>query len=172
MNAQCNFFASGPAEISGNILSTNTGDLGAANNPYRNLYLTGTGYVDKFSSRSIEATTGQITGLSVSNLYPVGQPNLGQPTQRWSNLYATGTGYIDRIETNSLYSNSGSFNYLGPTGKFFPPLLTFDQRTGYFTGYVTGAITAFDGSMVFQIGSSGEKLMIVQSGVWKTVTLS
>lgn len=166
------FFAIGPAEISGNILSVDTGNLGSPSQRYTNLFLTGTGNADTFSGRQLQGTTGQITGLSVSNLYPVSQPNLGHPNQQWADVYATGTGRMDRIETASQFTNSGVFNYLGPTGRFFPPLLTFEMRTGLYSGLLTNSITAYDGLMVFQIGASGEKLMIVQSGVWKTVTLS
>jgi len=154
-----------------NILPVSQPNLGSFAQPWGDLHVTGTGYMDLLSARIVAASTGQITGLSVSNLYPVGQPNLGQPAQRWNNLYATGTGYLDRVETKSEYSNSGVFNYLGPTGVFFPPLLTLQQRTGWFTGYSTTGITPYDGAMVYQT-NSGQKLMVVQSGIWKTATLT
>lgn len=171
MLGQSSFFAIGPVEVTGNTVSVNTGNLGSPSQKYTNLYLTGTGNADTFSSRQVEAATGQITGLSVNNLYPIGQPNLGHPTQRWNNLYATGTGYLDRVETKSQFTNSGVFDYLGPTGRFFPPLLTFEMRTGLFSGLATPEITPYDGLLVFQT-TSGQKLMTVQSGMWKTVTLS
>lgn len=153
MNAQATFFVSGPEFVSGNFFSTNTGDLGSFNQPFGNAYLTGTGYMDKLSTRSVEATTGQITGLSVSS------------------LYLTGTGYLNRTETQNSYCDSGVFNYLNPTGRFFPPLLTFEQRTGLYSGLGSPSGTPYDGLMVYQI-TSGQKLMIVQSGMWKTATLT
>ncbi len=145
------FFAAGPEYISGNIFSSTTGNLGSSTQPFSNLYLTGTGYADEFSARSSKATTGQITGLSVASLY-------------------LGSGYANRIESTSEYSNSGVFNYLGPTGRFFPPLLTFDQRISIWSGIVSPSGTIYDGMMCFQT-TSGQQLMIVQSGIWKTATL-
>lgn len=112
--------------------------------------------------------------------------NLGTPTNRYSNLYLTGTGFFDEtssrkasstsgdftnLSANNLISRSGVFDYLAPTGRFFPPLLTLEQRTGLFSGYLTTGITPFDGLLVYQI-NSGQKLMTVQSGIWKTVSLS
>ena len=152
MNGQPIFFAAGPQYISGNIFSSTTGNLGSSTQPFSNVYLTGTGYADEFSARSCRATTGQITGLSVGNLY-------------------LGSGYASRIESTSEYSNSGTFNYLAPTGRFFPPLLTFSQRTGLWSGIAVPSGTIYDGMMCFQT-TSGQQLMIVQSGVWKTVNLS
>lgn len=152
MNGQPIFFAAGPEYISGDIFSSTTGNLGSSMQPFSGLYLTGAGYADEFSARSSRATTGQITGLSVASLY-------------------LGSGYTNRIESTSEYSNSGVFNYLGPTGRFFPPLLTFDQRTGIWSGIASPSGTIYDGMMCFQT-TSGQQLMIVQSGVWKTATLS
>lgn len=125
------FFANGPEYISGDIYSYTTGNLGSSIQPFNDLRLTGSGYMDKLIARSISGTTAQIT---------------------------------------SITSNSGVFNYLAPTGIFFPPLLTFDQRTGYFSGYLTTGITPYDGMMCYQT-TSGQKLMVVQSGMWKTATL-
>ncbi len=171
MLGQPSFFAIGPVEVTGNTVSVNTGNLGSPSQKYTNLYLTGTGTADTFSSRQLQGATGQITGLSVANLYPVSQPNLGHPTQQWANLYATGTGYLSRIETTSQFTNSGVFDYLGPTGRFFPPLLSFEARTGIFSGYLTPIVSPYDGLLVFQT-TSGQKLMTVQSGMWKSVSLS
>ncbi len=117
MTGQLVFFASGPLEASGNMLSTNTGNLGSVAQPY-------------------------------------------------ANIYASGTGTI-----TNLTSNSGVFNYLKPTGKFFPPIVSPSMRTGLYSGLVSPAVTAFDGLMCFETGA-GQKLMIVQSGVWKTVTIT
>lgn len=152
MNAQSTFFVSGPEYVSGDFFSTNTGNLGASVRPFGSLYLTGTGSMDKLSARAVDAATGQITGLSVANLY-------------------LGTGYANRIQSTSEYSDSGVFNYLNPTGRFFPPLLTYDQRTGLWSGLASPTGTIYDGLMVYQT-TSGQKLMIVQSGMWKTATLT
>ena len=93
-----------------------------------------------------------------------------------SNFFIHGPAYIDNtgdfghINSNSLYSESGSFNYLGPTGLFFPPQMTFSMRTGLWSGISTPSGTHYDGLLVFQIGDSGQALMTVQSGVWKTLS--
>lgn len=171
MIGQSNFYATGPVEVAGNTVSTNTGNLGSPSQKYTNLYLTGTGSADAFSSRLIEGTTGQITGLSIENLYPVGQPNLGHQNQQWSNIYATGTGHMNRIETTSQFTNSGVFDYLGPTGRFFPPLLTYEARTELYSGFLTTGITPYDGLLVYQT-TSGQNLYVVQSGMWRTVNLT
>ncbi len=118
MISQLIFNASGPFEVSGNLLSTNTGNLGSASQPY-------------------------------------------------ANIYATGSGNV-----KNLYTDSGVFNYLNPTGRFFPPLVSFAQRMSLFTGFASPAVTSYDGLTCFQLGASGEKLMVVQSGQWKTVTLT
>ena len=172
MLGQSSFYATGPAEIRGDVFSVNTGDLGSNSQKYQNLYLTGTGNADAFSSRLAFSQEARITGLSVSNLYPVGQPNLGHANQRWNDLYATGVGYLDRIETKSQTTNSGVFDYLGPTGRFFPPILTFEQRTGIYAGSETPIDSAYDGMICYQYGASGAKFMAVQSGQWKTLALS
>lgn len=57
-------------------------------------------------------------------------------------------------------------------GFFYPPRLTFDQRTGYYTGLATPTGTPYDGFLCFQYGLSGQKFMAVQSGMWKVLTLS
>lgn len=147
-------------------------NLGESSLRWNNLYLNGDAFVNSVQATTlISSLSGTLTGLSVENLYPVSQPNLGHASQRWSNAYLTGTGYMDRIETKSQSTNSGVFNYLNPTGRFFPPLLTYEQRTGLFSGYATTGITPFDGLLVFQT-TSGQKLMTVQSGMWKTLNLS
>jgi len=117
-----------------------------------NLFLTGTGFAIEFSANKLLAQTGEIAGLS-------------------STTINAQTGNFYRIESQSQLTDSGVFNYLGPTGRFFPPLLTYEQRTGLFSGYVTTGITPFDGLLVYQM-TSGQKLMTVQSGIWKTVSLS
>ena len=116
MIGQTTFYTSGPEYVSGDIFSTNTGNLGSAVNPYGNIY--------------------------------------------------SNTGNISNVR-----SDSGVFNYLGPTGRFFPPLLTLGQRTGLWSGLASPSGTPYDGLMVYQI-NSGQNLMIVQSGMWKTVTLT
>mgnify|MGYP000867254833 CR=1 FL=1 len=63
---------------------------------------------------------------------------------------------------NNLYGLSG----------FYPPRMTFEQRTGYFSGLSTPTGTPFDGFLCYQIGNSGQNFMAVQSGMWKTLTLS
>jgi len=118
MTGQLVFFASGPLEASGNMLSTNTGNLGSVAQPY-------------------------------------------------ANIYASGTGTITNIS-----SNSGTFNYLGPTGRFFPPILSPSMRTSIFSGYGSPAISSYDGLMCFETGGGFQRLMVVQSGVWKTVTIT
>lgn len=55
-------------------------------------------------------------------------------------------------------------------GSFYPPRLSLEQRTGYFSGLATTGITPFDGVMVFQTGS-GQSLFVVQSGMWKRASL-
>lgn len=56
-------------------------------------------------------------------------------------------------------------------GYFYPPRLSLEQRTGYFTGFLTTGITPFDGVMVFQTGNN-QALFVVHSGMWKMVSFS
>lgn len=151
-----------------NLYPVGQPDLGHNTQRWNNLYLTGEAIADEFSSRELNASVGQITGLSVSELYPVGQPDLGHANQRWNDLYATGVGYLDRIETESQNTNSGVFNYLGPTGRFFPPILTEAQRTGLYSGYLTTGVSPFDGLMVYQ--KPDQNLYVVKSGMWISLT--
>ena len=109
--------------------------------------------------QSVFFTNGpsQVSGDSVS----VNSGNLGSLAQPYTNLYLAG----------SIFSESGVFKSLTPTGMFFPPLLTNTQRTGLFSGYASPLSSVYDGLTVFQI-SPNQQLMIVQSGMWKTVQLS
>ena len=56
-------------------------------------------------------------------------------------------------------------------GSFYPPRLSLEQRTGQYSGLLTNSVTPFDGAMVFQTGDS-QGLFVVQSGMWKTVSLT
>mgnify|MGYP005608894885 CR=1 FL=1 len=56
-------------------------------------------------------------------------------------------------------------------GYFYPPQLSFEQRTGLFSGFMTTGITPFDGLMVWQSGNSDQALFVVQSGMWKRASL-
>jgi hypothetical protein len=55
-------------------------------------------------------------------------------------------------------------------GSFYPPRLSLQERTGFFSGLSTTGMTSFDGAMVFQTGS-GQALFVVQSGMWKQASL-
>lgn len=109
MLAQSVFYTSGPLEVSGNSLSTSTGNLGSAANKYSNLFLTGTGFADEFSARKASYLTGEITGLSISNLYPRGTPDLGHATMPWKDLYLSGTGSAYKFDSVNMAAQSGEF---------------------------------------------------------------
>lgn len=180
MIGQPNFNAKGPAEFSGSIFSSSSGNLGSSSKMFSNLYLTGTGYMDKLTSRETYSLTGYSQQQSIEQLYPIGQPNLGHANQRWANLYATGTGYFDKVDSRQISTQtvtstseiceSGVFNYLGPTGRFFPPQMTQLQRTGLWSGYATTGLSSYDGIMVFQIPD--QNFYVVRSGQWKVINLS
>ncbi len=68
-----------------------------------------------------------------------------------------------------IVSNSGVLDYLAATGQFFPPILTAAQRTGLYTGLATTGVSQYDGLMVFQ--KPEQDLYVVQSGVWKKISL-
>jgi hypothetical protein len=74
--------------------------------------------------------------------------------------------------TPVIYATTGAAQNLSALQTFFPPLLSFEARTGIFTGYLTTGLSPYDGLTVFQTGVSGQKLMVVQSGMWKTVQFS
>lgn len=76
-----------------------------------------------------------------------------------TNFYAVGP----------IVSNSGVLNYLAATGRFFPPILTAAQRTGIYTGLATTGVSQYDGLIVFQ--KPEQDLYVVQSGVWKKISL-
>ncbi len=142
MLGQIVFFASGPAEISGNILSTNTGNLGSSQNRYSNLYLTGTGFADEFSARKTSASTGEITSLSIYNLYPIGQPDLGHNSLRWRHLYITGTGYMDKLSAREISAQTGSIDSLSVGTGYFDKVSVreISAQTGEITGLSVGNI--------------------------------
>ena len=58
-----------------------------------------------------------------------------------------------------------------PYGYFYPPRISFEERTGLFSGLATTGVTEYDGLTCFQTGSSGQALFIVQSGMWKEANL-
>lgn len=151
MLGQPSFFAIGPAEISGNTVSVNTGNLGSASQRYTNLFLTGTGSADTFSSRQLLGTTGQITGLSVSNLYPVGQPNLGHPTQKWTNSYLTGTGYAYSQEVIYNGQSEEVITRAEVTGRFVAKYLLSDHPVRFATGLVTGTTVSLGANKTYRL---------------------
>lgn len=156
MIGQTVFFASGPVEVSGNTLSTNTGNLGTPSSKYSNLYLTGTGFADEFSARKTSLITGEITGLSVSNLYPIGQPDLGHLNLRWRNTYTTGTGYFDRLITREISAQTGqitglSVSNLYPVGQ--PNLGHPSQKWN--NSYLTGTGYSYSQEVIYN-GQSEE----------------
>lgn len=92
-------------------------------------------------------------------------------------LHVTGTitGDVAQFDfirggTVDFQGGTGQFNQVVVTERFFPPKLSFEQRTGIWSGVLTPEVTEFDGLMVYQT-TNGQKLMIVQSGVWKDVNL-
>ena len=56
-------------------------------------------------------------------------------------------------------------------GGFYPPRLSFQERTGLFSGLSTTGLTQYDGFTCFQTGISGQALFVVQSGMWKRASL-
>jgi hypothetical protein len=51
-----------------------------------------------------------------------------------------------------------------------PPALNFEDRTGlYFSGLSSPQDNSRDGSLIYQTGSSGQDLYLVQSGQWKKI---
>lgn len=56
-------------------------------------------------------------------------------------------------------------------GYFYPPRLSFQERTGLFTGLASTGLTPFDGFLCFQTGLSGQNFYAVHSGMWKKISL-
>jgi hypothetical protein len=150
MIGQPSFNVKGSLRTSGSIFSSSLGDLGASNERYGDLYLTGTGYFDEVSARNFSSQTATIQTLT-------------------SPQVSAGTGSFYNLQTESQICESGVFNYLNPTGRFFPPILTFSQRTGIYTGSLVAVDSPYDGLMVYQ--NPDQSLYIVQSGMWKKVNL-
>ena len=61
---------------------------------------------------------------------------------------------------------------ISATEYLFPPLLSFQERIGLWSGFSTPQVSLYDGLIVFQTGLSGQNFMGVQSGMWKTFSLS
>lgn len=167
---QPTFYIKGPVEITGNLLSHSNGNIGSESQKWANGFFSATVTGNNSEFYSYAGETGYINQLSVENFYPVGEPDLGHENQRWNNLYLTGDIFADEIECQTITGNSAFFSGLQLSHIFIPPKLTFEQRTGIWSGVLTPEATPYDGLVVYQM-TSGQQLMVVQSGVWKTFSL-
>ena len=55
-------------------------------------------------------------------------------------------------------------------GYFYPPRVSYSERTGLYSGLLTTGLTEYDGLTCFQTGS-GQALFVVQSGIWRQASL-
>ena len=52
-----------------------------------------------------------------------------------------------------------------------PPILSIEDRTGlFYSGNASPQNTTFDGGLIYQTGTSGQKLLLLQSGQWKEIS--
>lgn len=108
MIGQSNFYATGPVEVAGNTLSTNTGDLGTSSSPYSNLYLTGTGYAPYNGSLGRLITYEEITGRFVAK-YLQANHSVDYTTGLVSGLtFSLGAENLYKIKYNLQYSGESN----------------------------------------------------------------
>ena len=137
--------------------------------------------VDVYTGANPSASAYSLNGFSLLKNVPFLQNAQGQTVSIFApevpnnqTIYYQFVPYDD-FGTGYVYV-SGVSGYLRQDpdplvyGYGIPPVLDITDRTGvYFSGYATNQNSELDGSLIYQTGASGQKLMLIQSGQWKQI---
>ena len=116
----------------------NARDLGSSSKEWKDLHLTGVGYIDELS---IGTSAGQ--GVSTSLIPKTnGAGNLGSTTREWNNLFVDGTAHIDTLDIDENASITGTLNVTSTT-----TLSTAGITTANITTLNTSGLASLDGGI-------------------------
>ena len=89
----------------------NARDLGSSSKEWKDLYLTGVGYIDELS---VAVGSGQ--GVSTSLIPKTNAAgSLGSTTREWNNLFVDGTAHIDTLDIDENATITGTLGVTGTT---------------------------------------------------------
>ena len=116
----------------------NARDLGSSSKEWKDLYLTGVGYIDELS---IGTSAGQ--GVSTSLIPKTDAAgNLGSATREWNNLFIDGTAKIDTLTVDENATITGTLNVTNTT-----TLSTAGITTANITTLNTSGLASLDGGI-------------------------
>jgi hypothetical protein len=144
--------------------STNTINLGASDSSWKNLFLTGSIYLDKKRFVYNPGTENNFVGTLSGNSNTIGSYNTGFG---FNSLYSNTTGISNTaVGTSALFSITGDDNTgLGyyaleaTTGAFFNTAIGYNAGAGYDNGYnnvFVGANTDVNGAGYFNVVAIGQ----------------
>ena len=116
----------------------NARDLGSSSKEWKDLYLTGVGYIDELS---IGTSAGQ--GVSTSLIPKTDAAgNLGSATREWNNLFIDGTAKIDTLTVDENATITGTLNVTNTT-----TLSTAGITTANITTLNASGLASLDGGI-------------------------